>query len=846
MKFKQLLTKTLLAAVCLLVGQSAWAYDVPEGYAIKNVIIGTLNSEGTAVDVEDFSSGTYNSSIFGVGTLYHSTSSERIGIYNYPTVAKPEVGASVEFDGETPIVPSYVDGNCLQLHHRSNSVGYNTIEFDDISEGILVFSYDFNFGGDNKNNSPYLSFVDPDGNNILQLGFKCGSGTTEYFTYKVGSESQTNDGSVSSSKLRNKYTGFGLKDIAINLNTGDVVYTLDCIGTDGKRYVTTTTKNINIGTGKTVSQIRFTQTGASSTSLKWWLDNISLYTVGLDVSHNYTVKATANNGALELKTIEESTCKEGLNYSITGLPYIIEKDGKFYVLDDAQVSNYGVTFAMGNADQVKEINYTLDESIVYYIEGEDLSTSTLADGYSGGAYGHVNAGTNSGVKGFSIGDFETGVYQASVFIQQRPDRGFFIRNSANANTENTIVNITSGTGVQTTSAFLLSGNTNLCISGYTTDNGRVNQSAEFDYVILRKLYDVTDASKVVGAVDYSTGYLDEMSNKVTLAPGESYNYKFINYNSGSSSQWLNYLVPVYTSEDVKTLVIRADNWEDMKETNAGCTSNFVWGDANATFITEMNGATVDMTINYSASNVLTMNAAIKTKSGYDWTYSYRTDYSESGISLTGDIKVALSVSNSWLELVYEGTTGTVSKAISNAGWATYCSPYPLDLANATNLDDAYIVTGGTGGVLAKTSVKNGTVPANTGLLLKGAQGTATIPVVASSSTDVSANKLVGVTAETQIDANTGYVLLKEDNVLRFYKNNNAFTLGANTAYLPVSFDLNGAARASYLLFDDMTGISQVAGSKVKTNSVIYNLNGQRVSNPTKGIYIIDGVKVAIE
>ena len=190
-----------------------------------------------------------------------------------------------------------------------------------------------------------------------------------------------------------------------------------------------------------------------------------------------------------------------------------------------------------------------------------------------------------------------------------------------------------------------------------------------------------------------------------------------------------------------------------------------------------------------------------------------------------------------------------SKTITAAGWATYCSPCALDLANATGLTDAYIVTGGNNGVLTKTSVKDGTVPANTGLLLKGDEGTATIPIVGSSSTDVSANKLVGVTAETNIDAGTGWVLMNDaTNGLGFYQNAAAFTVGANTAYILVS-DLPvppATARASYLLFDDMTGISQVAGGEVKTNGVIYNLNGQRVSNPTKGIYIIDGVKVAIE
>lgn len=216
------------------------------------------------------------------------------------------------------------------------------------------------------------------------------------------------------------------------------------------------------------------------------------------------------------------------------------------------------------------------------------------------------------------------------------------------------------------------------------------------------------------------------------------------------------------------------------------------------------------------------------------------------------LKNPSSEHNCYVEADYIYYTKTasynVSKTISTAGWATYCSPYALDLSNATGLTDAYIVTGGTGGVLAKTSVKDGTVPANTGLLLKGDAGTATIPVATSSNTNVTSNILVGVTEETKIAQNTGWVLMASPS-LGFYQNANEteFTVGANTAYIPVSkLPVPAGARASYLFFDDMTGISKVAGSKVKPNGVIYNLNGQRVSNPTKGIYIIDGVKTAID
>ncbi len=190
----------------------------------------------------------------------------------------------------------------------------------------------------------------------------------------------------------------------------------------------------------------------------------------------------------------------------------------------------------------------------------------------------------------------------------------------------------------------------------------------------------------------------------------------------------------------------------------------------------------------------------------------------------------------------------VTKTISSAGWSTYCSPYILDFSNTIgNLEAAYIVTGGKNGVLKTTKVE-GAVPANTGLLLKGtASASVNIPVAAMATATVTGNKLVGVTASGQtIDAGEGYVLMASGNDAAFYKNKNNFTLSANSAYLPTSFDQNAPAHASYLLFDDMTGISQVAGSKVKTNGAVYNLNGQRVSQPVKGLYIIDGKKVVIK
>jgi len=147
--------------------------------------------------------------------------------------------------------------------------------------------------------------------------------------------------------------------------------------------------------------------------------------------------------------------------------------------------------------------------------------------------------------------------------------------------------------------------------------------------------------------------------------------------------------------------------------------------------------------------------------------------------------------------------------------------------------------------MTKTPV-TGAVPAGTGLLLKGtASAEVAIPVAATAGFDVTANKLVGVTASETLDAKGGYVLMTSPS-LAFYQNNNDFTLSANSAYLPAGFD--GTSAPVFLLFSgsEATGINAVQGSQSKANGEYYNLNGQRVDQPTKGLYIVNGKKVVVK
>ena len=103
------------------------------------------------------------------------------------------------------------------------------------------------------------------------------------------------------------------------------------------------------------------------------------------------------------------------------------------------------------------------------------------------------------------------------------------------------------------------------------------------------------------------------------------------------------------------------------------------------------------------------------------------------------------------------------------------------------------------------------------------------------------------TAITKVDGKTRYVLGIENEKATFLKIDDvSATVPTNKAYL----EFEGTVPAPVLNFgfdgDDTTGIDMVKDEGFKVNSEFYNLNGQRVAQPTKGLYIVNGRKVIIK
>ena len=214
--------------------------------------------------------------------------------------------------------------------------------------------------------------------------------------------------------------------------------------------------------------------------------------------------------------------------------------------------------------------------------------------------------------------------------------------------------------------------------------------------------------------------------------------------------------------------------------------------------------------------------------------------------------------NRMLDLVYIVKTGdattSVTTTLDNAGYATFASEYPLDLTTANMPAGVTAYKAAVDGKTAKFTAIDQTVPANTGILLKGAANAeVTINVVASGTT-VEGNAFLVNEAGTTFSAETGYyyfAMKKNEADLTFATfAPGTLAIPASKAYLKVAeSNFTGGARL-FVTFDEdeTTGINEELRMKNEESSTapVYNLNGQRVAQPTRGLYIVNGKKIVVK
>jgi hypothetical protein len=197
-------------------------------------------------------------------------------------------------------------------------------------------------------------------------------------------------------------------------------------------------------------------------------------------------------------------------------------------------------------------------------------------------------------------------------------------------------------------------------------------------------------------------------------------------------------------------------------------------------------------------------------------------------------------------------------AIASSGYSTLASVRGLDFTSATPAGlEAYVVPSITKDAVSLSAVDE--APASTGVILKGTADTKyTIPVKVSAAA-VGTNKLNAAVSATTL-ADGSFYIMKGGKfcLVTGAADEAARTVPAGKAYLLAEDVPASAPEFLDFIFGDMqtTGVNDVRSktadefatphSALQRRGDFFDLQGRKVANPKKGLYIVNGKKVAIK
>ena len=215
--------------------------------------------------------------------------------------------------------------------------------------------------------------------------------------------------------------------------------------------------------------------------------------------------------------------------------------------------------------------------------------------------------------------------------------------------------------------------------------------------------------------------------------------------------------------------------------------------------------------------------------------------------------------SSWrLVAVTEKPTFTYDLTVGSVGYATLMLGFDAEIPDGVTCYAVKVNAAESGADLS--AITGGVLPANTPVIVTAADKTYTFASTDKVATAPKANELMGTLYPKIITPETGYTCYvlanpKDKDTGEFkgvglYKaslnknENTAFLNNANKVYLPVPVVDAKAPRALMFRFGGTTEI-ELPTANGQQPTAVYDLQGRRVLNPTKGMYIINGKKVVI-
>lgn len=206
--------------------------------------------------------------------------------------------------------------------------------------------------------------------------------------------------------------------------------------------------------------------------------------------------------------------------------------------------------------------------------------------------------------------------------------------------------------------------------------------------------------------------------------------------------------------------------------------------------------------------------------------------------------------NNLVDFVEPGKEPALSLSIGNMEYSTFYDSYPRKIPAGIT---AYYCTERSDGKLQSEEIKEGVIPAATGVVLSGIPGTYRFAQADETSETCAGSCLSGVTEDKPVSAvmstsvSNVYVFSRVDGQFGFYKYSNTATLQAHKAYYAPTSGVEVKGFVLDFEGEQTTAIDEVtANANANADPGCYDLQGRSyVRMPKSGIYIKNGRKVMV-
>lgn len=395
---KKFTIKPLLIAAALCLGTSAWAYEIPEGFEVKQVLLGTINAEGN-VDPETFEADN--------AVVADWTNKNNFSIVDL-TEENLSVWSSLSLN---------MSGKVMRLGSRTT----HQLDFSQtIASGKIVFGTDFYVGTHSKT----ISFIGSNDEIVAKIAFPDKSENNRrvngvpYLTAEGYADATiSGDYVINDTYLGTRNREYQISEVLIDLDNGILTYSGKIMDRRKSNNIFNVSATISYPTGISgIKGVKIDATACGSNKYYAYFDNMKLYSVNTAVhAYDLTLNAVTTvdgNKKVLSSTVYQKNIPSGETIQYPVAKYIIS-DGILYEAKKNDGAYYVGEITINSNDPV-EITYNkVDLGLatpIYFADfGTAIGTNKKEANYLRASGGSTTS-TNSSIEAIPAGELADGIY----------------------------------------------------------------------------------------------------------------------------------------------------------------------------------------------------------------------------------------------------------------------------------------------------------------------------------------------------------------------------------------------------------------------------------------------------